>query len=302
MPQARQWSAGAIPRRFSSRIALPRRSATPRSSAEQRRRQRIAGLAAQVDDAHRRQVGAEPAAERQALERRPALGARRRRPEDRDGALERRALDGDRAGVVARVGVLLVRRVVLLVDDDQAEARARARRRRSVPPRRSGPRRSTMRARSSRRSASVSAEWRIATRSPNRARNAADGLRRQRDLGHEDDRAEPALEHRGAGLEVHLGLRRSGRAVQQEVAAARVDRGDDPRRPRRPAAATRPVRPTRRRAPASRRAAPAPCGASASPARRARAPGPASSRSSRRATAPARRARAEPGRSRSRSA
>ena len=36
-------------------------------------------------------------------------------------AFERGPLDRDRARVVARVGVLLVRLVVLLVDDDQPE-------------------------------------------------------------------------------------------------------------------------------------------------------------------------------------
>ena len=56
----------------------------------------------------------------------------------------------------------------------------------------------------------------------------ADRLGRQGDLGHEDDRAQPALEHCGAGQEVHLGLAASGRAVQQEVAAAAVDRRHDP--------------------------------------------------------------------------
>ena len=40
---------------------------------------------------------------------------------------------------------------------------------------------------------------------------AADRLRRERDLGHEHDRPEPALERRRAGLEVDLGLARAGR-------------------------------------------------------------------------------------------
>ena len=58
-------------------------------------------------------------------------------------------------------------------------------------------------------------------------REPADGLRRERDLGHEHDRAAPALERGGAGLEVDLGLAAAGRAVEEDVAAAPVERGDD---------------------------------------------------------------------------
>ncbi len=58
----------------------------------------------------------------------------------------------------------------------------------------------------------------------------ADGLRCERDLRNEDDRAEPALERRGARLQVHLGLAGAGRAVDEEVAAVTgVHRLDDPR-------------------------------------------------------------------------
>ena len=57
---------------------------------------------------------------------------------------------------------------------------------------------------------------------------AADRLRRERDLGHEHDDAAAALERRGGGLEVHLGLAAPGRPVQQDVAAVAVERGDDP--------------------------------------------------------------------------
>ena len=68
-PQARQWSAGAIPRRLRSRIALPPLSAIRAELREQRRRERVAGLAPQVDDLHRRQLAAEPLAELEPLER-----------------------------------------------------------------------------------------------------------------------------------------------------------------------------------------------------------------------------------------
>ena len=50
--------------------------------------------------------------------------------------------------------------------------------------------------------------------------HAADRLRRERDLRHEHDRAEAALEHRRDRLEVHLGLAGACRAVEQEVTAA----------------------------------------------------------------------------------
>ena len=55
----------------------------------------------------------------------------------------------------------------------------------------------------------------------------ADGLRRERDLRHEHDRPLPPLERRGAGLEVDLGLAASRRSVEEEVAAASVERLDD---------------------------------------------------------------------------
>ena len=59
--------------------------------------------------------------------------------------------------------------------------------------------------------------------------HAADRLRRERDLGHEQDRAEPALEHGGADLEVDLGLAGAGRAVEQErPALTAVESSDDP--------------------------------------------------------------------------
>ena len=101
------------------RLAAPIRDAAQR--LQQRRRERIAGLPPQVDDPHRRQPRTDPAAQLEPLERDPALRPGRRRAVESDRALERRALCGDRARVVARVRVLLVRRVVLLVDDDQPQ-------------------------------------------------------------------------------------------------------------------------------------------------------------------------------------
>src|SRR5688572_20886936 len=54
-----------------------------------------------------------------------ALGRRRGRGQDDDAAAEPRAHDRQVAGVVAEAILLLVGRVVLLVDDDEAEPRDR---------------------------------------------------------------------------------------------------------------------------------------------------------------------------------
>src|SRR4029450_13726915 len=81
--------------------------------------------AAEVDRAHGRAADADPLAELEPLEALPALGAGRGAPVDGAGALRRGALRGDRARVVARVGLLLVGGVVLLVDADQSELRQR---------------------------------------------------------------------------------------------------------------------------------------------------------------------------------
>ena len=56
---------------------------------------------------------------------------------------------------------------------------------------------------------------------------AADGLRRERDLGHEHDDAAAPLERRRGRLEVHLRLPAPRRALEQDVAAVGVQRGDD---------------------------------------------------------------------------
>ena len=92
---------------------------------EKRRRQRIPGLATEVDELDRRHRSADPSGQLEPLEARPALRARRRAAVDGDRALERRPLRRDRARVVARIRLLLERRVVLLVDDDEAEPRDR---------------------------------------------------------------------------------------------------------------------------------------------------------------------------------
>ena len=290
VPHARQWIAGATPRRLSSRIALPPSREIAVEPGHQRRRERVAGLAAQVDDLDRRQRGRDPAAELQPLERLPALGARRRAPVDGDRLLERGTLGGDGARVVARVGLLLVRGVVLLVDADDAEVAHRREDRRA-------------RADDDARLAARDALALVAALALGERRvqhgdavaeargEARERLRRERDLRDEHDRAAATRERLLAGAQVDLGLAAAGRAVEQEVAAASVERLDDPRargplrlrrlgrRARRHRAATR-ARP----ATASRRAA---C---ARAARRARACGRRSSRSTRRSRARGRRA------------
>ena len=194
---------------------------------EQRCRERIPALASQVDDAHGRQRSADPRRQLEPFEARPALRTRRRASVDGNRALERRALRGDRPCVVARVGLLLVRRVVLLVHDHEAEAGDGSEHRRPctdhdarladrdplafVPALRLGERRVEHRD----RVAETRAE------APHR-------LRRQRDLGHEDDRPPPARERQRAGLEVHLGLPAPRRPVEEDVARPCAERRLDP--------------------------------------------------------------------------
>ena len=195
--------------------------------AEERSRERIARLAAQVDEPHGRHRRPDPRRERQAPEPCPALGPRRRGAVHRDRALERRPLGGDRARVVARVGLLLVRGVVLLVDDDQPDA---AHRREHGRPRADDDPRLAPRdpvalvaplRRTERRVHDRDAVAEPATKSSHR-------LRREGDLRHEHDRPEPALERCRAGLEVDLRLAAAGRPLQEHMLAdALVERGDD---------------------------------------------------------------------------
>ena len=89
---------------------------------EQRTRERVAAVQAQVDDLNGGQATADPGREAQPpCHPMPDLGPRRRAPVDGDRAFEPGPLGGNPAGVVARVGLVLVRSVVLLVDDDDPE-------------------------------------------------------------------------------------------------------------------------------------------------------------------------------------
>src|SRR5205085_3836948 len=58
---------------------------------------------------------------------------------------------------------------------------------------------------------------------------AAERLRRQRDLGDEDDRAATGCERRLARPDVHLGLAAAGRTGKEDVAAAVREQDFDPR-------------------------------------------------------------------------
>ena len=154
------------------------------------------------------------------LEREPALGPRRRRAARR-ARRRRRRRGGGRPRARRSAG-----------RPPACRRRRAPRRRRSGrgprsgrrPPsaarRRSAPRRGA--AAATRRGARRrrAREWRTATRSPKRAANARQRLRRQPDLGDEHDRPAAALERRLGRGEVDLGLARAGDAVQEQLAAA----------------------------------------------------------------------------------
>src|SRR5207302_3467255 len=145
------------------------------------------------------------AAELEPLERLPRFRPRRGRAEYGDSAFERCALSRHRARVVARVRLLLVRRVVLLVDADDAERRDRCEDGRA-------------RADDDRRLAGCDALALVAALRLAQPRvedgdavaealaEASERLRREGDLRHEHDRSTPAGERGLARADVHLGL------------------------------------------------------------------------------------------------
>ena len=259
---------------------------------EERGGERVAGLAAEVDRAHGRHRRADPRREVSPLEAGPALGPRRRAPVDGDSAFEHRPLRGDGARVVAGVKLLLVRRVVLLVDDDEAQVRHG-----SEDGRAGTDDDACLAARDPLalvaplgfRQGGVDNRDALTTRG-----EAAERLRGQGDLRHEHDRSPATFERGGAGLQVDLRLAAPGRAVRSTWAP--------------PASSRR--RCARRRPAAPRSAPPAPARPRDRPGARAcgalrdaracgapgRAPARASTRSSRRARARGRRARVGSGR------
>ena len=201
----------------------------PAERLEERRRQRIAGLPPEVDEPHARHRRSDPRAERASRKARPALGPRGRRAVHRHRTLERGAFRGHGARVVPRVGLLLVRSVVLLVHDDQPHASHRCEH--------GGPRADDDPRLPARDPVALVASLGVAERRMDdrdevaeAAPEAADGLRRKRDLRDEDDRSQAALEGCGTRLEVHLGLPAARRPVEQDVLTdPLVERRDDPR-------------------------------------------------------------------------
>ncbi len=194
---------------------------------QERGRQRVARLAPEIDDLHGRQGPREPSAQLQALQPLPALRARRRAPVDGDGALERGALGGDGARVVARVGLLLVGGVVLLVHADEPERGNRCEH--------GGAGADDDRGVAGGDPLTLVAALGVRERGvqdgdalPEAGTEAAQRLRRQRDLGNEDDRAAAARERLLAGPQVDLGLAAAGGAVEQERPPARVQSRGDP--------------------------------------------------------------------------
>ena len=205
---------------------LPAALRYPPELLQERRRERISRLPTQIDDLHRRQRRGDPAAELEPLEACPRLGPRRRRAEHRDRTLERRTLRRHRACVVARVGLLLVRRIVLLVDADDAEG---------------GHRREHGRAGTHDHTCltgcdplALVAALRLCQRGVQYRNGVAEAnaepperLRRERDLGNEHDRPAPARERLLARADVHLRLAAARRSPEQHVAAAPVEQLDD---------------------------------------------------------------------------
>ncbi len=206
---------------------MPPRSAIAPSSAR-------SGAESGYPDSRRRstsrtggKAAAEPLAQLEPLEALPALRPRRRAPVHRDRPLERGPLGGDGARVVAGIGLLLERGVVLLVHANEAEPAHRREDRRpraDDDPRVAAGDPLPLVAALGVGQARVQERNRVAEP---RA-EATDRLRRERDLGHEHDRPQPALERGRRSLEVDLCLAAPGRAVEQEVAAALVESAHDP--------------------------------------------------------------------------
>ncbi len=198
---------------------LPAPLRQPAELGEERPRERIRRLAPQVDDADRRHRGAEPSAELEVFERLPRLRPRRCGAEDGDRSVESGPLGGDRARVVARVGVLLVRGVLLLVHADHAECGERCE---------DGGAGADDDGRVAREDslAFVAAlglgETGVEQRNGvlEARAEAADGLWRQGDLGHEDDRAAPGCGSGLARADVDLRLPAARRAGEEDVSAS----------------------------------------------------------------------------------
>ncbi len=89
--------------------------------ARQRARQRVVSVAREIDDLNRRQLATNTGWQLDVLERAPGLWARCGGGEHTGSSGCSRPHQRDRTGVVARVRLLLVRDLMLLIDDDQAQ-------------------------------------------------------------------------------------------------------------------------------------------------------------------------------------
>ena len=155
--------------------------------------------------------------------------ARSRAPQHHRGAGDSPELERRVDGVIARVALLFVRRLLLLVDHDQADALERCEQRRARSDHDVGH------AVEDSPPLVESFAWREGAVQegnaiPEPRDEPSDDLRGEDDLGHEDDHAVTARERRGCGAQVHLGLAARGYAVEKEAATRAESRGDGPDR------------------------------------------------------------------------
>ncbi len=144
-----------------------------------------------------------------------ALGPRRRAAHDQHSSVLARAPLGDRAGVVARVALVLVGPFVLLVDHDQPDLPQRREHRRAsadADARLAAPQPQPLVV------ALAAPEARVQDRDdvPEPRFEPSQRLRRERDLRYEHDRAAPRGQRLLDGRQVDLGLARTGHALKQE--------------------------------------------------------------------------------------
>ena len=164
----------------------------------------------------RQRAAVDPVRQAQPRQRHDALRARGGAAGQQHRAVLLGPALGHRASVVARIALVLVRAVVLLVDDDQPDVgqrREHGRARSHADPRLAAAQTKPLLL------ALALAEPGVQHRHdvPEARLEAAHRLRRERDLRHQHDRA-PAGGQRGLhGLEVHLGLARPGHPVEQEA-------------------------------------------------------------------------------------
>ena len=203
------------PRRLSSTMLLARvvQRVRGRAGAARAARSRMSTISTggqpRAVDARRRAAAARSRVE--------ALGPRRRAAGHEHGAGDPRPLGGDRAGVVARVALVLVGAVVLLVDDDQAEPLERREDRRARADADAGlaARAAASTRRGARRRRASSAGPRPCRRSARRSATTICGV--SPISGTSTIAPPPARQRLADGAQVDLGLARAGDAVQQQL-------------------------------------------------------------------------------------